>query len=335
VGDLETLAAYEFFEEAVERMEAILEVRPEVVAHDLHPGYLSTRYALERRDVRHVGVQHHHAHVVSAMAEHGIDHRAIGLAFDGTGLGADGSSAWGGEFLLCFPGRFERLATFRPIRLPGGNVAMREVWRSAYAMLFDAFDGQPPIGSIPLFREVDENELAVVRGMLERRLNSPPAHGVGRYFDAFGAIGLSRATSRYEGQVAMAWDAEAREEHADAYPYALREVDELLEVDLRPAVRAMVEDLLSGRPASTISAKFHSTLVASSSEVAGGLAAARGPVPVVLTGGVFQNARLSAGIAQQLSHKNEVLRHSFVPPGDGGIALGQALIADAVSSDKG
>lgn len=335
VGDLETLGAYEFFEEAVERMEAILEVQPEIVAHDLHPGYLSTRYALARRDVMRVGVQHHHAHVVSAMAEHGIEDRALGLAFDGTGLAPDGTSAWGGEFLLCFSGGFERLATFRPIRLPGGNVAMREVWRTAYAMLFDAFEGHPPVDSVPLFDAVGENALSVVRRMLERRLNCPPAHGVGRYFDAFGAIGLSRRTSSYEGQVAMAWDAAACDQGADAYPYALRDHAGLIEIDLRPAVRAVVEDLDSAMVASTISARFHATLVASSTEVTRRLLATHGRVPVALTGGVFQNARLSAGIAQELSNDIKVLRHSRVPPGDGGISLGQALIADAVSSDKG
>jgi hydrogenase maturation protein HypF len=335
VGDLETLAAYEFFEEAVDRLEAILEVRPEVVAYDLHPAYLSTRYALARQDVVHVGVQHHHAHVVSAMAEHGIKDRALGLAFDGTGLGLDGTSAWGGEFLLCFHGGFERLATFRPIRLPGGNVAMREVWRIAYAMLFDAFDGRPPVDSLPLFDAVDEMELSVVRRMLERQLNCPPAHGVGRYFDAFGAIGLTRTTSSYEGQVAMTWDAAACDQGADAYPYALRDHEGLIEIDLRPAVRALVEELDSATVASQISARFHATLVASSTEVTRRLLATHGPAPVALTGGVFQNARLCAGVSRQLRNETDVLQHARVPPGDGGISLGQALIADAVSRDKG
>jgi hydrogenase maturation protein HypF len=144
IGDLETVAALEFFEEAVERMETVLSTKPEVIAHDLHSGYLSTRYAHARGDGELVGVQHHHAHVVSAMAEHGVDGPVLGLAFDGTGAGLDDSS-WGGEFLLCFRGHFERLGTFRPIRLPGGNTAMREVWRTAYALLHDAFEGAPPI----------------------------------------------------------------------------------------------------------------------------------------------------------------------------------------------
>jgi hydrogenase maturation protein HypF len=164
IGDLETVAALEFFEEAIERMQAILSVRPEVIAHDLHPDYLSTRYARARNDAVLVGVQHHHAHVASLMAEHGVAGPVLGVAYDGTGFGEDETS-WGGEFLLCFPRRFERLATFRPVRLAGGDVAMREVWRIAYALLHDAFEGKPPIGSLALFDDVAPESVRVLRSL--------------------------------------------------------------------------------------------------------------------------------------------------------------------------
>ena len=334
IGDLESVAALSFFEEAVERMERILSVRPEVVAHDLHPGYLSTRYALQRSADEHVGVQHHHAHVVSAMAEHGVDGPVLGIAFDGTGAGTDGTS-WGGEFLLCFPGEFERLATFRPIRLPGGNVAMREVWRIAYALLHDAFDGDPPVDDIALFDEVPREALRLVGQMLERDLNAPVAHGVGRYFDAFGALGLHRPVSTYEGQIAIAWDFAANGDTSNCYPFEIEDRVSPMRIDLRSAVHALVDDLQNGVSPGRISDRFHETVIRATVTVGAALLDRHGAPPVALTGGVFQNARLAAGVEAQLSNKSKVLRHCEIPPGDGGIAVGQALIADAFLGDKG
>jgi hydrogenase maturation protein HypF len=334
IGDLESLAALEFFEEAIERMETILSVRPEVVAHDLHPGYMSTRYAGTRAGATRVGVQHHHAHVASLMAESGLEGPVLGVAYDGTGFGEDGTS-WGGEFLRSFPGHYERLATFRPLRLAGGNVAMREVWRIAYALVYDAFDGAPPIEALAVFEGIAPEHLRIVSQMLERDLNAPKARGLGRYFDGFGALGLCRPQSAYEGQVAIAWDQAASENVLDAYPFDIDRSAVPMEVDLRAAVRAAVGDLLSGVAAGDVSARFHNTVVTVTVAVVEALLAECGPLPVALTGGVFQNARIAAGIEEKLAHKNKVLRHREVPPGDGGIALGQALIADAFLGDKG
>lgn len=333
IGDLETVAALDFFEEAIDRMETILEIHPEVIAHDLHPGYLSTRYAEAREGCERVPVQHHHAHVVSATAEHGVEGPVLGLAFDGTGYGLDGSS-WGGEFLHCSSSRFERLATFRPVRLPGGNLAMREVWRIAYALLDDAFDGAAPIDALRVFEGVADEEKRLVSQMLDRDLHSPPAHGVGRYFDAFGALGLNRPVSTYEGQVAIAWDFAAVADHPDSYSFTIDDEPTPMQIDMRPAVRATVADLRAGVGPGIISARFHNTLVDAVCTVAERLLAELGPLPVTLTGGVFQNARLCWGIEEKLRNEYEVLRHREVPPGDGGIALGQALIADAFLGDK-
>jgi len=334
IGDLETVATLDFFEEAIERMQTILSVRPEIVAHDLHPGYWSTRYASSRKEVTLVGVQHHHAHVVSLMAEHGMTGPVLGVAYDGTGFGEDGTS-WGGEFLLCSAERYERLATFRPIRLAGGDLAMREVWRIGYALLHDAYDGAPPSDSIALLGDVPSSSLQLVKQMIERELNSPQARGVGRYFDGFGALALGRARSTYEGQVAIALDQVANESVADAYPYDIDRTRTPWELDLRPAVRAAVDELGAAAPAGDVSARFHNALVAATAELLEALWADRGNLPVALTGGVFQNAWLAAGIESVIGNKNKVLRHSAVPPGDGGIALGQALIADAILGDNG
>ncbi|NNE16903.1 MAG: carbamoyltransferase HypF [Myxococcales bacterium] len=334
IGDLETVAAFDFLEEAVERLQTILEVRPDVIAHDLHPGYLSTRYAKTRDDVTLVGVQHHHAHVASLMAEHGIQGPVLGVAYDGTGFGEDETS-WGGEFLHCSLERYERMATFRPIRLAGGDLAMREVWRIGYALLHDAYDGAPPIDSLSLLGEVSSKSIELVKNMIERELNAPQARGVGRYFDGFGALALGRARSTYEGQVAIAWDQIANESVSDSYPFEIDRARIPWEVDLRPAVRAAVHDLGAAVPAGDVSARFHNAVVEATAELVEALWADQGDLPVALTGGVFQNAWLAAGIEKQIINKNRVLRHSEVPPNDGGIALGQALIADAVLGDKG
>jgi hydrogenase maturation protein HypF len=334
IGDLESVAALEFFEEAIERMQTILSVRPTRIAHDLHPGYLSTRYAKARDDATLVAVQHHHAHVASLMGEYGVSGPVLGVAYDGTGFGEDGTS-WGAEFLLSFPDRFERLATFRPIPLPGGDLAMREVWRIAYALIHDAFDGEPPIDSIAVFDQVPPESIRIVSQMIDRDLNCPRARGVGRYFDGLGALALGRPTSTYEGQVAIAWDHIADDATRGSYPFTLDREHAITEVDLRPMVRAAVADLISGVSPGDISARFHNTIVAVTVDRVEALWAELGDIPVALTGGVFQNAHLLGQIIEKLPNEISVLRHSEVPPGDGGIALGQALIADAFLGDKG
>jgi hydrogenase maturation protein HypF len=201
--------------------------------------------------------------------------------------------------------------------------------------LHDAFDGQPPIDSLPLFNDIAPESIRVVSQMIKRELNSPQARGVGRYFDGFGSLALGRPASTYEGQVAIAWDHVASDTVRDAYPFALDRSRSPMEVDLRSAVRAAFEDVVAGVAAADVSGRFHNMLVSVTVEVVEALRAEVGSVPVALTGGVFQNARLAAGIGEKLSSKIKLLRHSEVPPGDGGIALGQALIASAFLGDKG
>jgi len=331
VGDLDDLSTYASLEAAVARMERFLRLRPELVAHDLHPQYLSTRYALERAGdlgVPAVAVQHHHAHVASCMAEHDLPGPVIGVAYDGTGLGTDGAS-WGGEVLVAGYGGFERAATLRPIPLAGGDRAVRQPWRTALAALDDAFGGAAPLDSLALFRTVTAREVEVVRRMIASGLNSPPAHGVGRLFDAVGALALGRGVSSYEGQVAVALDNAAGAGEWSPYPFDVDEAASPWQLDWRPLVRAAAADLLAGRGAGEVSGRFHAALSSATADLVRRVAGRHGRLPVVLTGGCFQNARLAEGVAGELGGEFEVYLHGQVPPGDGGLALGQALVAEA------
>ncbi len=333
IGDLETDEACRAFEESVERFQRFVGIAPELIAHDLHPDYFTTRYALERNDLPRVGVQHHHAHIVACMAEHGLSGPVIGLAWDGTGYGTDGT-AWGGELLVATPASFARLATFRPSPLAGGDRAIRQVWRSALALLDQSFDSDPPLDRLPLFARIDRREVEQVRQMIAVGFNSPAAHGVGRFFDAFGAIALGRTEAHYEGQVAVELTGAADLAEDRAYPYEM-EAGLIAAVDLRPALREAVADLLAGRTAATVSGRFHATLVAAGIEMVRLAAQHAGGLPVVLSGGCFQNARLVEGLRRGLAPRFAIFSHERVPPGDGGIALGQAVIADAIVRQAG
>jgi hydrogenase maturation protein HypF len=334
VGDLETAETYRSYQESIARLERLVGIAPEVIAHDLHPLYLSTKYALERPETVKIGVQHHHAHVASAMGEHGLAGPVLGVAFDGTGYGTDGT-AWGGEFLIADYAGYERIATFRAMPLAGSDLAIREVWRLALAVLDDAFPDDPPIDRFSVFDGVEARALAVVRKMIETGLNVPLARGVGRWFDALGALVLGRPVSRYEGEVATIWNLAADETERAAYPFAIDSLSQPLEIDLRPMVRAVVDDLVIGRTPAVISAKFHNTLAAAVAEVVRFSRAACGDLPVVLTGGCFQNALLAERIVEVLAGGPRVYLHREVPPGDGGLALGQALVADAIVKQGG
>ena len=329
IGDLDNLEAVRAFEEQVDRLERFLGIRPEVIAHDLHPDYASTAYARGRPEPAKVAVQHHHAHVASALAEHGLEGPVLGLAWDGTGYGTDGT-AWGGELLLVDGGRFERLATLRPLRLAGSDEAIRQVWRIALIALDDAYGGAPPLDRLRLFADLPPRDVAVVRQMAAKGLRSPLAHGAGRYFDALGALGLGRARASYEGQVALEWNLAAGEGETGTYPFEIADGAACPQADLRPLVRAAAEDLVAGALPAIVSARFHEAMADVAAALVRRAAAGQRRLPVVLTGGCFQNARLAEGVLRRLGSDHDVRLHGEVPPGDGGIALGQALVADAV-----
>jgi hydrogenase maturation protein HypF len=328
IGDLEHLAAYDAYVAAIDRMERFLRVEPEVIAFDMHPDYQSSHYAKQRAERPQIAVQHHHAHVVSAMAEHGLAGPVIGIAYDGAGYGTDGT-IWGGEVLLATCSSFRRVATFRPLTLVGGDLAVRSPWRIAIALLDDAFDGAWPRDLHPRFAGVCSEEFDLVRMLVRGPIPFPRARGVGRYFDAFGSLFLARPRARFEGQIALEWNQAADPTVTRRYAFSLDTRSECCEVDLRATMREAVADHMRGVAVGTIAAAFHNTVVAATAAVVRRVIADVGALPVVASGGCFQNARLAAGVRAQLAPEHDVLFQQTVPPGDGGIALGQAVIANA------
>jgi len=327
VGDLDRLEAFEAYGEAIDRLERFLGVRAVVVAHDLHPDFLSTRYAHTRGGTL-VPVQHHHAHAAAALAEHRIE-QAIALCWDGSGLGPDGA-IWGGEALLVTAAAAERIATFHPVPLAGGEQAIREPWRVALALLDEAFPSAPVEALLP---GIDPRAIERVRAVLAAGIAAPASHGAGRFFDAAGALILGMHRARFEGQVAMALESAAAPGVHAALPWTLR--DDVLpwRIDLRPAFRALAAAKLAGASPGALAARWHETLVAVGAAVVRRARAAFGPLPAVASGGCFQNARLAGGIHDALG--GGLLLHREVPPGDGGIALGQVVVAAAAIARGG
>lgn len=333
VGDLDSPESVDFLERSIEDLLGWLGVRPELVAHDLHPHYESTRLAQRLPGVRQVAVQHHHAHLASVLAEHREVGPVLGLVWDGTGLGHDGTG-WGGELLLGGLAAVQRLGTFRPLRLAGGDRAMREVWRASLAALDDAFGGDPPLEALALFREVGSAQRDAVRAVLGSGVACPIAHGVGRLFDAVGALLLAQPQASFQGELAMALEAAARGRSGQTYPYALDCARTPWQLDWRPALRALVSDLLAGRPRYEIAQRFHGTLVDAGAALVREASRRYGLRTVALSGGCFQNRILVEGLIAGLGREHEILRHAQLPPGDGGLSLGQALAADAMEAER-
>ena len=333
IGDLENLSTYEFFQKTVAHLQRILGVRPEVIACDLHPDYLSTRWAEEQEAIPKVRVQHHHAHIVSGMAEHRLEGAVIGVACDGTGYGPDGT-VWGGEVLVADAGGFERAAHLACVPMPGSAAAIREPWRMAVSYLQDAFGAGLWGLNLPVLREAGPDKVQLMLEMAVKRLNSPLTSSLGRLFDGVAAIAGLRSRVTYEGQAAMELEMAAAEETGSVYDYAWEE-GAPCRILPAPIIRGVAADVGKGLGVPAISAKFHNTLVRMFSDLCESIRRQRGLDRVVLSGGVFQNARLLTGLIPALASRGfEVYSHRLVPANDGGIALGQALIAAASIAHK-
>jgi hydrogenase maturation protein HypF len=326
IGDLKNAEVLEALESGIRHLGGLLELAPELIAHDQHPDYLSTRLAEEwPEDLPRVAVQHHHAHLASCLAEHGETGPALGVIFDGIGYGADGT-LWGGEFLVGDFSGYRRLAHLDLVRMPGGDAATREPRRMALAYLVAAYGAELP--DLPLLRYIPDDQLKLLLQMLAKGLNSPLTSSCGRLFDAVAALVGLRDTVSYEGQAALELEMCAAEGERGSYSFVLLQDCEPLRVDLRPLIRGMVADLQQGVAADIISARFHNSIAELILEVCQFLRQRENLSLVVLSGGVFQNCFLTEKTVVLLEHAGfRVLTHALVPPNDGGLALGQAVIA--------
>jgi hydrogenase maturation protein HypF len=324
IGDMETPEAIDAFERVIADFLRLYEAAPVSVAHDLHPDYVTTRWALECGRPA-IGVQHHHAHLAACLAENGETGPALGVTWDGTGFGEDGT-VWGGEFLRGDAAGYTRVAHLRPFRLIGGEAAIQEPRRCALALLHEALgDGAFSRDDIPLVRGLNPVERTAFARMLTTGALAPVTTSAGRLFDGVAALLGLHERATFEGQAAMAVEAVADATEAGTYPLPLLDALEGRRVlDWRPLIEAVLGDLRRGEAVSRVSARFHNALVDGIVAVARAIGESR----IALTGGCFQNRRLTETAARQLEEGGfRVLLHRQVPPNDGGISLGQILVA--------
>jgi len=343
LGDLENLTGLEFFREAVQHLMRTFEIEPEAVAHDLHPGYLSTSWAKEwaaERKLPLIAVQHHHAHIAACIAEHAIEGPAIGLSLDGTGYGTDGR-IWGGEVLICRldgpdPGHFDRFAHLDYVPMPGGEAAIREPWRMALGALHAAgFDVESP--EVLALLGAKPQEARVLKRMIERELNTPLTSSCGRLFDAVAAVVLGRGVVDYEAQAAIELEGCAVLEDDDAgrSEYALELWDggepggpNVIRTDRM--WKALLSDLRCGEDPSRIAARFHAGLAEGFINAAANARIESGINCIALSGGCMHNRRLARLLRAGLEEEGfQVFQQRNVSPGDGGLSYGQAVVAAA------
>ena len=332
IGDMENYETLKSFEQGVEHFERLFRVKPVALAHDLHPNYLATRYALqrsERDNLPAIAVQHHHAHIAACMAEHGLDgsHPVIGLAFDGTGYGDDGA-IWGGEILVADYRGYQRLGQLEYFPLPGGDAAIRKPARTALALLWSlGLDWDERLASVAEFCAEDRTTLRV---QLEKKINTPMTSSMGRLFDAAAALAGVRQSVNYEAQAAIEFEALADPLEGEKYPFTWNPP----KVEVRGAVEALTADALVGVPIQKISARFHNGLAEVCRVICLEMREKFGINEVALSGGVWQNITLLGRVLSLLENDGfRVYIHQEVPTNDGGLSLGQAVIAARRLSD--
>ncbi|MDD5284450.1 MAG: carbamoyltransferase HypF [Desulfuromonadaceae bacterium] len=330
IGDLQNISSYDSFCHTIEHLSCILEIRPSIIAADLHPDYLSSRFA-EDSGRPFIKVQHHHAHLASCMAENGLDGDVIGVIFDGTGYGSDGT-IWGGEFLVGGYDGYCRAAHFRETPLPGGDAAVREPWRMAMSYLHQAYGDAAFRLDHPVARQLPAEEQGIFTTMLCRGLNSPMTSSCGRLFDAVAALLNLRHKVSYDGQAAIELEALAETVEdvvAVSYRYTILFHDEgPAELDFSPMFREILADMNAGIPITIIALRFHTTIASATTDICLNISGSSGLDRIILSGGVFQNRLLTELVYTALVKRGlQVFTHRLVPPNDGGIALGQTAIA--------
>jgi hydrogenase maturation protein HypF len=327
IGDLENLETLTSFEEGIEHFKKLFYIEPRAVAYDLHPDYLSTQYALSIPNLPKIGVQHHHAHIVSAMVENGMEGNVIGVVLDGTGFGLDGT-LWGGEFIRANLRDFDRLAHLKKVPMPGGSMAIKEPWRMAMVYLSEAFGEEAPQLGIDLTKRIDFKKWDILKKAVEKRINSPLTSSMGRLFDAVSSLLSIRDEVHYEGQAAIELEKIADHGMREVYPFTIRKDEKPITIDPTEIIRGIVRDLTRGMSSSRISGKFHHTIARFIIETCEVIRSKERLSRVVLSGGVFQNILLLSLVTGGLKSSGfDVFTHHLVPTNDGGISLGQAVIA--------
>ena len=345
IGDLENLETLTSFREGIDHFQRLFDISPQVIAYDLHPEYLATKYALDTAMPQKIGVQHHHAHIASVLAEHGLPGPVIGIAADGTGYGTDGA-VWGCEIMSADRAGFERQAHLVYVPLPGGEKAIRQPWRMAATYLNQAYGDAFLDLDIPFVHRLDRSKWHTLSQMVARGINSPSTSSLGRLFDAVAAlVGLPTGagvepytgTLLYEGQAAVELEiaasraARAGDTRKGIYPFTLkmRDTPETL-LDVAPMIRAIVSEIQQGVPVSSIASCFHRSVAALLATTCSGVRARTGLNIVALSGGVFQNRLLLEQLVTRLEEMAfQVYINRRVPPNDGGISLGQIAVAAA------
>ena len=325
IGDLENLETLRAFEQGIRHFQSIFEIEPEMAVHDLHPDYLSTRYAL-KLPIPKLAVQHHHAHAASVMAEHGLTRKVIAVSLDGTGYGTDGC-IWGGEFLLADYFGFERKAHLQYLPLPGGDKAVEENWRMALSWLHRIYGQDMWKLKIDFLRGLKRDQAELVLKAVDQGLNAPLTSSMGRLFDAVSAILGIRLFANYEGQPAIELEMSAEQSESGAYKFNYREEDAKIIIEAEPVLIGIVEDMLKQKSHGKIAARFHNAVCRMTVEVCSRLREETGLNDITLSGGVFQNWRILTGVQELLLKSGfRVFTHRLVPCNDGGISLGQAAI---------
>jgi len=327
IGDLQNVEACKYYQDSIEYYKKLFRIKPEAIAYDLHPDYLSTRYALEQNDIKLIGVQHHHAHIVSCMAENALNEKIIGVACDGTGYGTDGA-IWGCEFMIADQASFQRRGHLKYVPLPGGDVSTKEPYRMAISYLYSIY-GDNLFDIDLLFERIGSKKLALIKRMIENQINSPLTSSCGRLFDAVSSLIGVRDDVTYEAQAAIELEMITESGVTDVYGYNIITEDEYI-IDVGEVFRGIVFDLNHEVPKGVISAKFHNTVADFIVSMCEKLRVENNIDSVALSGGTFQNNYLISEVARRLNEGNfTTYFHKRVPTNDGGISLGQAVIANA------
>lgn len=329
IGDLETPEARDFLRENIDLLKNISQTSPDIIACDMHPDYYSTRLAREMKAAQLVQVQHHHAHIVSCMAENQISGRVIGIAMDGTGFGPD-NTVWGGEFLIADEKDFVRAGHLKHMTLPGGESAIRQIWRIGLSLLRQTHPDSWKTLAADLSLIPENQDLSLFETAIKKDVNCFTTSSLGRLFDGLSCLINIRQTATFEGQAAMELEAAAVHSEGKVLPFSIELQNRTHILDLLPTIKHIIEMKLSGKDNSFLAASFHRTLVCTFTNMAEILRKENSLNRVVLSGGCFQNRILFEGCVESLTHKGfEVITHSQVPCNDGGISLGQALSAAA------